>query len=87
MAFRFKQEVEHLVKDCDIDLGVCINRVSLYSTTLGSYDVVISVDWLENHDLVLDCKAKKIYFTDDSWHKRVPEEMNMGVSLRFMSAL
>lgn len=53
-----------MVKDCEIDLGVCKIRVSLFSTTLASKDVVIGMDWLESHEAMLDCKEYKLYFED-----------------------
>jgi hypothetical protein len=44
MASGVKQEVGHVVKHCEIDLDVCVARVSLYVTILGSYDIVIRMD-------------------------------------------
>jgi len=79
MPSKIKQGVSQLVKDCEIDLGVYITRVSLYSTTLGSYDVVIGMDWLESHKAVLDCKEKNLYFIDDLGHKRNLVGMNRGL--------
>ena len=47
MAFGMKRDVGRMVKDCEVDLGVCKTKVFLYSTILGVYDIVISMDWLE----------------------------------------
>jgi hypothetical protein len=33
--------------------------------TLGSYDVVISMDWLETHEAILNCKMKRLSLVDD----------------------
>jgi hypothetical protein len=41
MALGVKQEVGCLVKECEIDLNVCVTWVSLYSTILESYDIVV----------------------------------------------
>jgi hypothetical protein len=54
--------------------------VSLYSTTLVSYDIVIGMDWLEIHDVILHCKAKNVYFIDDEGNERNLVGMNKGVS-------
>jgi hypothetical protein len=54
---------------------------------LGSYDLVVEMDWLENHGVVLDCKNKKIYFIDDSRHKITLMNKNRRVTLRFISTL
>jgi hypothetical protein len=87
MASGVKQDVGCLVKDCEIDLDVCVAQVSLYVTVLGSYDIVIGMDWLENHEAMLDCKNKRLYFTNDAGHKRTLVGKNRGVSLRFISYL
>lgn len=32
---------------------------------LGSYDVLIGMDWLENHWSLVNCKTKTIYYRDE----------------------
>ena len=49
-----KRNVGKMVRDCEVDLGVCKTKVSLYSMILGVYDVVIGMDWLERHEALLD---------------------------------
>jgi hypothetical protein len=65
MESKVKKEVGNLVKYCEIDLSVCVTQVSLYSTILGSYDIVIGMDWLESHKEVLYCKNNIFSFVDD----------------------
>jgi hypothetical protein len=38
---------------------------NLYITILGSYDVVIGMDWLESHDVILNCNMKRLSLIDD----------------------
>jgi hypothetical protein len=40
-------------------------KVDLYVTVLGSYDIMIGMDWLELHDAILNCKMKQLSLTDD----------------------
>jgi hypothetical protein len=87
MALGMKQRVGCLVKDSEIDLDVCIAWVYLDIIFWGSYDIVIRMDWSENHEVILDCKNKKLYFVDDVGHKRNLVGKNIRVSLRFISAL
>ena len=47
------QRVGELVKDCEVDLGTCVTKVSLYGMELGSYDVMLGMDWLETHSTML----------------------------------
>ena len=62
-------------------------RVNLYVTILGSYDVVIGMDWLESHEAILNCKTKWLSLVDDKGQRRVIVGRNQGVSLRFISSL
>jgi hypothetical protein len=87
MASGAKQKVGGKVKDCNINLGDFIANVNLYVTTLGSYDIVIGMDWLESHDAILNCKMKRLSLIDDLGQSRVIVGRNQGVSLRFISSL
>jgi hypothetical protein len=62
-------------------------RVNLYVTILGSYDIVIRMDWLETHEAILNCKTKWLSLVDDEGQRRVIVGRNQGVSLRFVSSL
>ena len=53
-----KQKVGGKVMGCALNLGEFVTRVNLYVTILGSYDVVIGMDWLESHEAILNFKMK-----------------------------
>jgi hypothetical protein len=56
-------------------------RVNLYITILGSYDIMIGMDWLESHEAILNCKMKRLSLVDDEGQRRVIVGWNQGVSL------
>ena len=87
MASDITQEVGLLVNECEVDLGVCVTKVSLYTTSLGSYDIIIGMYWLESHEAVLDCKEKRLIFIDDLGYKKILVGAKRGISLRFILAL
>jgi hypothetical protein len=87
MASGAKQKVEGRVMGCALNLGEFVTRVNLYVTILGSYDVVIGMDWLETHEVILNCKTKRLSLVDDEGQRRVIVGRNQGVSLRFVSSL
>jgi hypothetical protein len=60
-----KQKAGGKVTGCALNLGEFVTRVNLYVTTLGSYDVVIGMDWLETHEAILNCKTKWLSLVDD----------------------
>ena len=71
MASRAKQKVGEKVMGCAVNLGEFVTRVNLYVTILGSYDVVIGVDWLESHEAILKCKTKRLILVDDEGQRCV----------------
>jgi hypothetical protein len=46
------------VTGCSLHLGDFLASTNLYVTILGSYDVVISMDWLESHEVIIKYKMK-----------------------------
>ena len=60
MASGAKQKVGGKVMSCALNLGEFVMRVNLYVTILGSYDVMIGMDWLESHEAILNYKTKQL---------------------------
>ncbi|KAH9312122.1 hypothetical protein KI387_027157, partial [Taxus chinensis] len=48
-----------------LDLPNFSMEVDLYVTPLGSYDIVIGVNWLADHKEKVDCYEKNIKCLDD----------------------
>jgi hypothetical protein len=60
-----KQVVGPSVDNCLVDLGVCTTRLKVYITSLGMYDLIIGMDWLEAHRAMVDCFTKMVLCVDD----------------------
>jgi hypothetical protein len=71
MASGAKHKVGGKVTGYTLNLGEFVTRVNLYVTILGSYDVVIGMDWLESHEAILNCKMKRLSLVDDEGQRRV----------------
>jgi hypothetical protein len=82
-----KQKVGGKVMGCSLSLGEFVTRANLYIMILGSYDVVINMDWLESHEAILNCKMKQLSLVDDEGQRCVIVVQNHGFSLRFISSL
>jgi len=54
MVLGAKLKVGGKVMDCSINLGDFVSKVNIYVMILGFYDIVISMDWLEYHDAILN---------------------------------
>jgi hypothetical protein len=87
MASRAKQKVGGKVMGCALNLGEFVLRDNLYVIILGTYDVVIRMDWLESYEAILNCKTKRLSLVDDKGWRCVIVGRNQGISLRFVSSL
>ena len=87
MASGAKQKVGGKVTGYSLNLGEFIARANLYVMILGSYDVLIGMHWLELHEVILNCKTKRLILVDDEGQRCVIVVQNQGASLRFISSL
>jgi hypothetical protein len=46
-------------------------KSNLYVTILGSYDIVIGMDWLESYDAILNYKTKQLRLKNDVGHRKM----------------
>jgi hypothetical protein len=60
-----KQKAGGKVTGCTLNLREFVTRSNLYVRILGSYDIVIGMDWLESHEVILNCKMKCLSLVDD----------------------
>ena len=84
--FGIKQGEESSIKYYKVDLSVYVIQVSLYTTTLGPYDMIIGMDWLESHEVVLDCKGMLLFYRWLRTQKNLVVTKR-GVSLSFILML
>ena len=55
LATRTKRKVSEVVEKCPLVMDGLVTCVDLNVLLLGSYDVLIGMDWLEAHKVKLDC--------------------------------
>ena len=60
LATGTKREVRELVRSCPMNLNGLRTVADLNVLPLGSYHVLIGMDWLESHYAILDCRDKVI---------------------------
>jgi hypothetical protein len=54
---------------------------------LGSYDIIIGMDWLEKHHVVLDCHSKTFTCLDEDGKQNTVKGVPRPISIRDISAL
>lgn len=52
--------MDSLVLDCPLVLGDFYTSMDLYIVSLGSYDVVLGMDWLVSHQVQIDYRGKRV---------------------------
>jgi predicted aspartyl protease len=58
LATGTKRRIHDMVRSCSISLNGVKTSVDLNIIPLGSYDILIEMDWLDTHHVVLDCHSK-----------------------------
>ena len=86
MASGSKVNADVIAPECKIQLEAFTTSMNLRVIPLGSYDLVLGMDWLEQHNAVIDCKGKTIRCLDDSGSARVIFGIKRPFSLRKISA-
>ena len=61
LATQTKRKVVNYVESCNLIMILFETKVKLNVLPLGSYDVLIGMDWLEKQQVILNCFQK--YFT------------------------
>jgi hypothetical protein len=87
MDSRAKHKVGGKFVGCILNLTEFLTRANLYVMILGSYDVMIDMNWLESHEAILTYKTKQLSLVDDEGKRRMIVGWNQGFSLRFVSSL
>ena len=62
LATREKRKVTAKVPNCILEVAEQQLQVDLNILPLGSYDVLLGMDWLEKHWTLVDCKENIIYY-------------------------
>ena len=60
-----KRKVSEIVKYYDVNLNGVLTRLNLNILPLGSYDILIGMEWLEQHHVMLDFLHKSILCTNN----------------------
>ena len=87
LAIGTTRKVSELVKKCPLDMNGLKIVVDLNILPLGSYHVLIGMDWLEFHHAILDCRGKFITYLSDEGQQVEVKGIPRPVLLRQITAL
>jgi predicted aspartyl protease len=87
LATGAKRKVANFIFDVEFSLDGQKIRTNLNILPLGSYDMIIGMDWLEQHKAVLDCYTKILSYNDNFGTIRTAQGIPKPVSVRQVSAM
>jgi len=70
LATGTKKQVHHWVRVCVVELNGMPTSTHLNVLTLGSYSMILGMDWLYFNKTKVDCFDKAIECVDDSGENR-----------------
>lgn len=87
LASRARVSINSLVRGCQVKIGDLTTTLNLCIIPLGSYGIVLGMDWLYTHRAKLDYRQKRIEFLDDYGTPIVNCRIQRGISLRMISSM
>jgi hypothetical protein len=82
-----KRKVFDFIFDCEFSLSGQNTKIILNILPLGSYDIIIRMDWLERHKAVLDCYEKSVKFKNENDIVRTIQGIQKPFSVRHILAM
>ena len=87
LATGTKRKVSEVVEKCPLVMNGLITCVDLNVLPLGSYDVLIGMDWLEAHQVKLDYYNKTFECMDEEGNPVVVKGILKVISVRQVSVM
>jgi hypothetical protein len=87
LATRTKRRIHDMVIGCSKSLNGVNTNVDLNVIPLGSYDILIGIDWLDKHHVVLDCHNKTFTCLDEEGKQSTMKGVPRPIYIRYISAL
>jgi hypothetical protein len=87
LATGTKRKVVDVVPSCQLMLGEFLTQATLNVLPLGSYDLLIGMDWLATHKAKLDCYYKTLECVSEEGKRIILQGIRKLVSVRQILAL
>jgi hypothetical protein len=87
LATGTKRKVVEVIEACPIEMNGLQTQEALNILPLGSYDVLLGMDWLASHKEKLNCYEKVLECEDDEGNARILQGIQKPVSIRKISSV
>ena len=82
-----EHQVEQYLSYSELELPTFHTQVNLYVAPLGSYDVILGINWLTEHKAIVNCEDKLVDYLDDFGNPIVVNRIKRSIMLRHISAM
>ena len=87
LAIGEKRKVTEFIVDCEVKIMDHVTRINLNVFPLGSYDMIIGMDWLAKYKVILNCFDTTFTYVVEDLIVRKVEGVSKSVSLRQISVM
>jgi hypothetical protein len=87
LAIGTKRKVTELVTSCPVDMKGLSMKAKLNILPLGSYDILIGMDWFDQHHALLDYCNKEFTCLDEEGNRKTIQRIPRAVVVREISAM
>jgi hypothetical protein len=87
LAIRTKRKLTKVITTCQIIMNGMSIQATLNIFPLGSYDMLIGMDWLDSHKAKSECYDKTLECEDEEGKKKTLQGIQKPVSVRQISTL
>ena len=87
LATGTKRKVSEVVERCPLVMNGLVTSIDMNVLPLGSYDVLIGMDWLEAHKVNLDCYNKTFECLDEEGKSRIVKGIPKVIFVRQVLAM
>ena len=87
LAIGTKKSVHHWVRAYAFELNGMSTSSHLNVLPLGSYSMLLGIDWLYLHRSKMDCYEKSIEFLDDNGEQRVLQGKKKATLVKMVKAM
>jgi len=87
LATRTKKKVHQWVTTYAFELNGMPTSTHINVHPLGSYNMLLGMDWLFIHNTKVDCNEKAIEFLDDDGEKRILQGKKKTTSMRMVTTM
>jgi hypothetical protein len=87
LATGTKRRINEMVRGCPININGVSTNFDMNIIPLGSYDIIIGMDWMDKHHVVLDCHNKTFTCLDEEGKQSTMKGIPRPISIREISVL